>query len=182
MPEPSVRILGVYSPIGNASEYAAFVELEVASQNPINFSQETKDFLKKVGREDEIVALSVDELNETREYFEREFSTAVLIEALVENPNEEFDVGKFIQPNPGAPESFWQVAWCEKYLSPDGSAILGQYSFNETPTEPRFRVAFYIHDWEHANGLKGPYGALELPPVEPMPERLWKLAPYEHVD
>ena len=62
-----------------------------------------------------------------------------------------------------------------------GAVLLGEFGFDEVPSEPCFRVAFYIHYWKHENGLNGPYGSLELPPVQPMPQRLWQLAPYEQI-
>jgi len=48
VPAPKLRVLGVYSPKAAWPEYNAFLNREVASQNPINFSEETKAFLKRV--------------------------------------------------------------------------------------------------------------------------------------
>jgi len=182
MTPPIVKVLGVYSPRGSASDFRAFVDAEVASQNPINFPEEDKALLHRLGRADEIVDLPPEALTEMREYIERELGSAALVEVLVEYPDKAFSMGAFVQPDPGQPEKHWQVAWCEKYLTPDGDGLLGEYRFNEVPSEPCFRVAFYIHYWKHENGLNGPYGPLELPPVQPMPPRLWQLAPYEQVD
>ncbi|WP_140637458.1 hypothetical protein [Methylibium rhizosphaerae] len=177
-----VSVIGVYSPKANRSEYEAYLAKEVAARNPINFSDETKAFLARVGRSAEIVDLSPDELGEIRKELDRELSGAVLIEVLVSNPDSSFSIGSFVQPNPVLPSGQWQVAWCEKFLTPDGAALLGDFAFNKVPTEKRYRVAFYIHDWKQERGLNGPYGPLPLPPIEPMPSRLWKLAPYEQVD
>ena len=182
MASPNITILGVYSPRESASDFQAFVDATVASQNPINFPEEEKAFLHSIGRADEIVDLSPEALVEIRENLERELGSAVLVEALVEHPDETFSMGTFVHPDPELPNVNWQVAWCEKYLTPDGDRLLGEYHFNEVPSESCFRVAFYIHYWKHENGLNGPYGAFELPPVQPMPKRLWQLAPYEQVD
>jgi hypothetical protein len=182
MQPPKIKVLGLYSPAANAVEYEAFLDKEVASRNPINFSERTKAFLRRVGREDEIVDLPTESLQEIRQDLGRDLSNAVLVEVLVEEPDDGFDVGDFIQPNPARPPGSWQVAWCEKYLTPDGTSLLGDYGYNEVPTEPPLRIAFYIHDWKPENGLNGPYGALALPPMEPMPIRLWRLVPYEQVD
>ncbi|NUZ07069.1 hypothetical protein [Piscinibacter koreensis] len=179
---PSLQVIGVYSPKANEVEYAEFVQREIESQNPINFSAETKAFLKRVGREAEIVALSEDELAERRAYFEQELSSAALVEVLVEQPDASFSVGEFIQPNPQVPEGRWQVAWCEKFLTADGEHLLGDFSFNELPTENQYRVAFYMHSWNQRLPLLSSYGPVELPPMVAMPPRLWRLVPYEQVD
>ena len=179
---PTFRVMGVYSPRANHAEYEAFLSREVAARNPIKFSAEPKAFLTRVGRAAEIVPLSKDELAEVREDLDRELSAAVLVEVLVESANKPFRVGEFTQPNPAVPPGSWQVAWCEKFLTPDGTALLEKPPFNKLPSEGQYRIAFYIHDWKQELGLTGPYGRLTVPQIEPMPSRLWKLAPYEQVD
>jgi hypothetical protein len=161
---PSVKVLGVYSPRESASEFQTFLDTAADRLD-----------------EDEIDDMTPEELAEMRANLERELGNAVLVEALVEDCDETFSIGSFTQPDPDLPSSNWQVAWCEKYLSPDGIRPLGEYRFGEAPTEPCFRVAFYIHYWNHENGLDGPYGPLELTPVQPMPARLWQLSRYEPV-
>jgi hypothetical protein len=162
---PNVKILGVYSPLASASEFQAFLEAWTDGLD-----------------EDEIEDMSPEELRNMRQNLERELGNAVLVEALVESADETFSMEAFAQPDPELPSTNWQVAWCEKYLTPDGSRLLGDYRSYEVPSEPHFRVAFYVHYWKHKNGLNGPYGALELPEIEPMPARLWQLAPYETTD
>jgi hypothetical protein len=165
MASPLIKILGVYSPRQNASDFQAFVDATFHGLDDA----------------DEIGDLSPEARTEIRKDIERELGGAVLVEALVEHPDETFSMGAFVHPDPELPSINWQVAWCEKYLTPDGDRLLGEYLFDEVPSEPCFRVAFYIHYWKHENGLNGLYGALELPPVQPMPKRLWQLAPYEQV-
>lgn len=164
MASPNVKILGVYSPRQNASAFQAFLD---TAENWLD--------------EDEISDMPAEEIAEIRENVERELGNAALVEALVEQPDETFSMGLFTQPDLDLPSSNWQIAWGEKYLTPDGGSLLGDYGFDEVPSEPCFRVAFYIHYWNHENGLSGPYGPLELPPVQPMPARLWQLARYELV-
>jgi hypothetical protein len=164
MAPPHVSVLGVYSLRESALDFQKLLD-EVIFRYP-----------------DEIVDLSSEELANVRQELEENLASAVLVEALVENPDEKFSMEAFDQPDPDLPNINWQVAWCEKFLTPDGHSLLGEYQFYEVPSEPRFRVAFYIHNWKHENGLNGPYGALELPPVQPMPQRLWQLAPYEQTD
>ena len=179
VPAPKLRVLGVYSSKAAWPEYNAFLNREVASQNPINFSEETKAFLKRVGRGNEIVELSPEELLERRNDLDRELSTAVLVEILVENPDSNFTLGAFTQQRNNVPSGQWQVAWCEKFLATDGERLLGEYSYNEVPTDQSFRVVFYVHNWVHECGLHGPYGPMVISSIQPMPERLWRLAPYE---
>jgi hypothetical protein len=164
MAPPHIKVLGVYSPGTNASDFQTFVD-DVFSRNA-----------------DEYEDLSPEALASERKAIEQSLADAVLLEALVENPDEKFSMGEFVQPDPGSPSNNWQVAWCEKFLTSDGGGLLGEYHFDEVPSDPRFRVVFYIHYWKHENGLDGPYGSLELPPVRPMPQRLWQLAPYEPID
>jgi hypothetical protein len=162
---PSVKILGVYSPRESAADFQAFLETWTDGLD-----------------EDDIGDMTPEELTEVRHNIERELGNAVLVEALVEHPDKTFSIAEFAQPNRDLPSKNWQIAWGEKYLTPDGSRLLGEYDFDEVPSEPSFRVAFYIHYWNHENGLNGPYGPLELTSVQPMPARLWKLARYESID
>jgi hypothetical protein len=182
MPSPLVSVIGVHSPTLDRGRYDAFVAEQVNRQNPINFPEELKSFLRRVGRESEIVALSPEELSERREYFEQEFAGVAQVEVLVENPDECFKIGGFQQVDPSVPSSRWQVAWNERFLTFDGMRVLGEYSFNELPTQSRYRVAFFVHAWRHELGLNSTYGPLSLPPLSPIPERLWQLAPFELVD
>ena len=182
MPATSIRVVGVYSPTADAERYNSFVQEQVDRQNPINFSDELKAFLKRAGRESEIVALPEDELQERREYFEQEFAGVAQIEVLIENPDGSFKIGDFQQIDPAVPSNRWQVAWSERFLTPDGEQLLGEYQFNELPTENIYRVVFFIHSWRQELGLNSTYGPLTLVPQMPIPERLWLLAPFELVD
>ena len=179
---PSLRVLGVYSPKGNRAEYEAFLNREVANSDPVNFSENVKAFLIQQGRGDELVPLSDEEKREMREETDREFANAVLIEIAVAYPDASFSVDAFVQPNPNLPNSQWQVPWLERFLTADGTALLDNVTHGTLPRESHYRVVFYIHEWKQEHGLNGPYGAVALLPVQPMPERLWRLAPYERVD
>jgi hypothetical protein len=180
--EPTLQVLGVYSPKGNRPEYEAFLDREVGNSDPINFSDNVKALLIRRGRGAELVALSDKDKRDIREEVDRELSTAVLIEIAVAYPDASFSVDAFVQPNPGVPASQWQAPWLERFLSADGTALLDDVAHGALPRESHFRVVFYIHDWEQEHGLDGPYGAVALLPMQPMPERLWRLAPYERVD
>jgi hypothetical protein len=95
--------------------------------------------------------------------------------------DEGFDAGNFMQPNPERPGSS-QVAWNETYLSEDGEAVLSGYPDHIVPALDRFRVVFVIHCWDNKLPLLSSYGSLQCPPIEPLPDRLWRLVPYETVD
>jgi len=182
MQPPRISLIGVYLPILDPLRYNAFVATEVASQNPINFCDETKDLLVRLGRGLEIVALSPEELIERREYFEQEFAGVAQIEVLVENPDADFSVSDFQQIDPSVPGSFWQVAWNEKFLTADGSQGVDAYGPDGLPVTQKYRVAFFIHSWRQALGLNTSYGPLPMLEPVPIPERLWLLAPFELVD
>jgi hypothetical protein len=118
-----------------------------------------------------------DVLDEIRAQLE----DTVIVEVLVKDPDERFDLGDFAQRIPGEPEEDAQAAWAEGFLSEDGTTLLGRWE--PPPALPRtFRVAFYVHDWRDGLPLTTSYGALECPTPGEMPERLKALVPYEPVD
>jgi hypothetical protein len=175
--QAQVTVLGVYSPKRSSAEYEAFLDKHVAASNPANFSCETKAFLRRLGRtEDDLLPLPEDELEEIREELDDVLSEAVLVEVLVEGALDAFDVGKFQQRRKGLPSGSWKVAYGEKYLSADGRRLIG----DDRPSKVPHRLAFYVHTWSHECGLHGPYGPLTLPPLKPLPSRLWRLVPYQH--
>ena len=104
------------------------------------------------------------------------------VEVLVENADVQFDAGAFVQPVPGVPSGLWQVAWNETYLTEDGTSVLSGYPHHIVPKQSRFRIVFIVHSYRPGFPLESSYGKLKLPEAEPMPERLWRLAPYETVD
>ena len=182
MQAPSLRVIGVYSPAMDKVRYETFVAAEVDRQNPINFSENLKSFLRSVGRGTELNAFSAEDLQERRDHLEREFAGAVQVEVLVENPDERFSVSDFQQVNPAIPSAHWQVAWNEAFLSADGLEPIAELRPAKLPSLDRYRIAFFIHHWQHELGLSSSYGPLSLLPLTPIPERLWEMAPFELVD
>ena len=77
-----------------------------------------------------------------------------------------------------SPQNTWQVAWNEKFLTADGETVIGEYPC-KSPDLQQFRVVFSIHFWNPDLPLRSSYGELALPPIQPLPERLWRLTPYE---
>ena len=107
--------------------------------------------------------------------------SAVLIEVMVSNRDERFDMGAFTQRRDDLPRESWQVAWAEAFLSADGTARVVK-QFGEAPASGDLRIAFYVHFWDSAKPLCSSYGDIKCPSPTPMPERLEKLVPYELLD
>jgi hypothetical protein len=119
--------------------------------------------------------------NEARIAAEREsrefLGSIVLIEALIHNRDERFDIGDFTQRVPGTTEDNWQAAYAEAFLTPDGEALVAK---RVPPGD--LRVAFFLHVWDSATPLTTSYGDVSCAPPAAMPERLERLIPYENVD
>ena len=104
---------------------------------------------------------------------------AVLIEMLIDDDSLEFDPELVVQENPNQPESFWQTAWNETYLSSDGASVVAGYPRPTKPRSNRLRVALFIHYFSEYPVISYAGKPLQLPAVTAMPERLWQLVPYE---
>jgi hypothetical protein len=102
-------------------------------------------------------------------------SSAALFEVLVENHIGQFDPYQIHERHTT------QVAWEPAYLSDDGEKAIAE-NVSELGESKAFRVAFYVHEWPEGGELVGPAGTLAHPPLTWVPERLWKLAPYELLD
>jgi hypothetical protein len=102
----------------------------------------------------------------------------VLIEAQVEGADDKFslaDMGQNVVLE-GFPEHF-QCAYDEALLSADGNSVIKRDINCVKGTGP-LRFAFYLHFYDLSRPLQWSYGEIECPPVEPVPERLKKLVPY----
>jgi hypothetical protein len=106
------------------------------------------------------------------EQLKRELSSIVLIEVLAKNLDERFDVGDFAQPHED------QVAYDEAYLSLDGTQVLSR---GDPPPDDTQRIVFFLHFCDPERPLKSSYGDMTCPLVQPMPERLAGLVPYQPV-
>ena len=105
----------------------------------------------------------------------------VLVEVVVRNPDECFDLADFTQPRIGIPEDRWQVPWAEAYLSVDGDSLAVERWSDPGPAGD-LRIAFFMYDWQPDIPLRSSYGEVACPQVQEMPERLARLVPYEPVD
>ena len=79
------------------------------------------------------------------------------------------------------PAEIEPAAWEPAYLTPDGQALLEDLGLSVAVAQ-EFRVAFYVHDHSPAGGPSLLDGALTASKFTPVPERLWRLAPYALVD
>jgi hypothetical protein len=150
---PHIEVLGVYRPAANRADFETFVSNYMADCAGVpkeSFAEIEKD---------------------VRYCLER----VALIEVRVTNPDANFHVTDFTQPDPTQTKERWSVAWDEVFLSDDGSTYLSHKLPKDATS---LRIAFYIHYWDDQNGLRGSYGPLALPPSAPMPVRLWNLAPF----
>lgn len=117
--------------------------------------------------------LSSDDKRKAEEAVRRELSSVVLLDVLVSNPDERFDVGDF-----GQPESD-QVAYNEAYLSLDGKSVISRF---DPPAGDSFRIAFFLHFFDPNKPLKTSYGEIPVPEIQEMPEYLRRIMPYVPVD
>lgn len=105
-----------------------------------------------------------------------------LIEMLVNAKYTDFDIGEFTQEQVGVDKSSWQVAWDEKYLNLQGTAIIGDWS--KPPIEPTdlTRLTIFLHFIDFKMPLITPFGEIELKKPEKLPERLNGIIEYEQPD
>jgi hypothetical protein len=179
---PNIEVVGLYSLSANKADYARFIQESIEFLDPINLSEEEKTQFRRLGREDCLAAFTDEDRREMEAKFRSLMDEAVVVEALVSHADENFYVGDFVQPDPSRPEGQWQVAWNEKFLTADGEALLPERRSRAIPDERQFRIVFVIHFWKVDQPLHSSYGVLSLPTTQPLPERLWQLAPYERPD
>jgi len=179
---PSIKLIGLYSPSAKKLEYEHFVKSYLDRLNPAYFDQKTRALFESLGRGADLVPLRKERLGEIENELRHNLANAVFVEALVTNPDDGFAVADFSQPDPSIPEGMSQVAWNEVYLSEDGQIALSHEPLPSVPPLPIFRIVFVLHFWKPHLPLMSSYGKLECPAITPLPERLWRLAPYEMPD
>jgi len=176
---PSLKVIGLYSLSADQETYSRFIREQIASLDPGNFSAEEKALFRRLGRGDALQPFTDEDRKEREDHLRHHMDDAAVLEVLVNNPDTKFDVGGFVQPDPARAERFWQVAWNEKFLTPDGEELLELDRKRKLPDAKQYRVVFVIHFWKPSLPLRSSYGELVLPSIQPLPERLWHLAPYE---
>jgi hypothetical protein len=176
---PSLTILGVYSFSADKTAYVRFIQELIDSYDPPNFSEEVKSLLRKAGRGDEIVPLTDEDRREWEDNLRRCMGDAVVLEVLVANPDARFNPHDFVQIDPSNPKDHAEMAWNETFLTADGETVIDTDYKQRLPAANQYRVVFVIHRWESRLPLDSSYGELHPPAVQPLPERLWRLAPYD---
>jgi hypothetical protein len=102
-----------------------------------------------------------------------------LVELIVRENDEPFDVGAITQADPACPRSEWQVPYEEKLLKSSGDGVL--HDPWRGPGEPSswkgsVRLAFFLHYLDLDRPLLTPFGEVPLPPPTERPARLDDLA------
>lgn len=164
MREPGIEVLGVY-------------RLPVTEE----LFREQFDILHGEQFEGLFGRMSKKKRAEAERQVREQLNSVVLIEAVVHERDDRFDVGEFTQPRDGVPKENWQAAYDEAFLSADGESLAVERG-EPPPTPGDLRVAFYLHYWQPDKPLRSTYGDIACPPVEDMPGRLVRLVPYEPVD
>jgi hypothetical protein len=164
-----LRIIGAHLPRLDQEGIAQFIKKDVASFKKTMFDLVKRRISTATREEIEERAL------ELPEELDADLQRCALFEVEVTDNKRELDPTDFCNPETG------YVGWEPVFLSIDGKKVITEeYTAPADLTD--FRVAFYIHEWDEPGRLVGPDGPLELPPFKPVPERLWKLAPYSCVD
>lgn len=117
--------------------------------------------------------LTESERAEVERIVREELSSVVLLDILVTNADERFDIGVFGQPDSD------QAPYDEAYLSIDGTTVISRF---EPPPGDSFRVAFFLHFFDPTKPLATPYGEVPIPAIQPMPKHFQELMPYAPVD
>ena len=102
-----------------------------------------------------------------------------LIELGIKTNHENIDLGQFTQTQDGIDRMEWQSPWDEKFLSKDGTKIIGDWMDSPTDTSDFTRLAFFLHFIAFDNPLVTPFGEMVLSNPEKMPTRISSLIEYE---
>jgi hypothetical protein len=113
------------------------------------------------------------------EVTERHFAGLVLIEAMVNDIEGPFKMGKFGQVHSdlkGFAEHM-QVGFDEALLSADGETLI-QRKMNCVRGTGPLRFAVYLHFYDPFRSLLWQHGEVQCPPIQKAPARLMRLVPY----
>jgi hypothetical protein len=111
----------------------------------------------------------------TRDHFDR----LVLIEAIVADLDEPFNMGQFGQMQLDHPDDprYMQVGYDEGLLSADGKTLIQRDMDCVNGTGP-LRFAVYLHFYDPKRPLQWQKGAVTCPPIQEAPSRLMTIMPY----
>jgi hypothetical protein len=111
----------------------------------------------------------------TKDYFER----LVLIEAIVDDLDEPFNMNKFGQMQPEFPDDPTRmlVGYDEGLLSADGETLIDR-DMDCIRGSGQLRFAVYLQYYDPDRSLRWQKGEVTCPPVQEVPLRLMMLMPY----
>jgi hypothetical protein len=161
----NTRLLGAYLPRLTPERIAQHVEADRFRFVNVGVPDLQRQGFALDWSKDEIEERSLEIAEEKTYCLER----AALFEFEVSEADQYFEPGVF--------ENAWEPA----FLDIDGLRIVAE-SMAELDTTRPFRLVFWIHDWTDQSVLDGPNGPVAIEQFQPVPERLWELAPYEVVD
>ncbi len=107
-----------------------------------------------------------------------------LIEILVRNSKDKFDLSIFTQGIPSQPKEHWQVPWNEKLLDGNGNNVIADdfaFSQGRQLWIGDLRIVFFFHYLDISKPLITPFGSIDLPEEKPRPKRLSQII-YEAPD
>jgi hypothetical protein len=160
----TVAIIGAHLPRLDQGRLAKYVADEEARYVNVAVPElRAKGFLKHISDQD--VRARAEEIAEEMQY---ELERAALFELEVRSADQPFDIASI------------EEAWEPAYITADGEQLLEQVGLSPS-TASVYRVAFWVHNWKGTK-LGGLAGIGDIPPCSPVPERLWRLAPYALVD
>ena len=102
-----------------------------------------------------------------------------LIEVIVGNSYDSFDISEFTQETEGLERNYWQAPFGDIYLDVTGTKIVGDYFKMPVDKGEVTRLTFFIYFLNQNKPLNTPFGKLSLPVKTLMPERLKQLIRYE---
>lgn len=109
-------------------------------------------------------------------YHHPNYEDAYIIEMLIPMRPDLIDFSSFYCIDPKLPETDWQTAFGELFLSSDGSTVLGDSPNKHIITDNTTRVIFGLYSENLAIPLSTPFGAFLLSPIEKLPDRLNSIA------
>ena len=95
---PPLKVIGAYSMSADWTAYSRFLHQEIDNRDVSKFSEELKEFLRRVGCGDEIRPLTAQDRKEWEEYLRSYMDDVAVFEVMVTSPDVMFfDVAQFIQ-------------------------------------------------------------------------------------
>lgn len=92
------------------------------------------------------------------------------------------DLCLFYQKDYDLPKDDWQTPYDERFLTDDGTIIIGDFLNKNYIPGDKTRVVFFMLLENLSIPLSTPYGEINLINVQPMPERLLRIISYNPID